>query len=237
VTGSYIEIPTSDGQLMPAYLVESDRGEYRAGVVLLQEIFGVNANMRGTADTIASLGYDVIVPDLFWRQELRVELDPSSVTDRERATSLMKGLNQEQAINDALGAATYLRTAKRVSGKIGVLGYCLGGKLAFLLAMRANIAAAVSYYGVAIQSALDRVDELQAPLLLHIAMEDHLCLIDAQKAIHKLLDSRADVEIIDYPGVGHAFARRGGASFNLEAAERADSATAAFLARNLLSKD
>ena len=237
MTGSYIEISMPNGELMPAYLVEGHGGRHRAGIVILQEIFGVNANMRITAKAFASLGYDVIVPDLFWRQQPRVELDPSSAADRERATVFMKGLNQERAIHDALAAAAYLRKSKRNAGKTGAVGYCLGGKLAFLLAIRAEIAAAVSYYGVAIDSVLDRADELAAPLLLHIGVEDALCRANAQKAIHKALDSRVNVEIIDHPAVGHAFARRGGTSFNQDAAERADNATAAFLSRHLSSEN
>lgn len=231
--GSYVEISMSDGGRMPAYLVEGIGSERRAGLVVLQEIFGVNANMRQTAEAFASLGYDVIVPDLFWRQERRVELDPSSATDRERATALMKGLNQDRALDDAIEAAAHLRGLERSSGQIGAVCYCLGGKLAFLLTTRAEIAAAVSYYGVAIEAVLDRVDELSAPVLLHIGVEDALCPKEAQAAIHKALNARAGVEIIDHPGVGHAFARLGGATFNREAAERADDATAAFLSRHL----
>ena len=135
--------------------------------------------------------------------------------------------------DDALVAAAYLRRSVPGIKRTGAVGYCLGGKLAYLVATRAGVDAAVSYYGVAIQGALDRAHELSAPLLLHIAMQDALCPPDAQAAIHAVLGSRKGVDIIDYPGVGHAFARRGGTTFDRDAAAKADTATAAFLSRHL----
>lgn len=231
--GSYIEIQVSKDGRMPAYLVESAGHDRRSGIVVLQEIFGVNANMRQTAEAFAALGYDVIVPDLFWRQTPRVELDPSSAADRARAMTLKAGLDEDYAIKDALAAVAHLRLSGRSSGRTGAVGYCLGGKLAYLLATRAELSAAVSYYGVAIHDALDGAVKLCTPLLLHIAMSDELCPPAAQKAIHEALGPVANVEIIDHPAVGHAFARRGSTAFRGEAAERADSATAAFLARHL----
>jgi carboxymethylenebutenolidase len=231
VTGSYFEVPLSDGARMPAYFAEGAGDGPRAAIVVLQEIFGVNANMRLTAEAFAALGYDTIVPDLFWRQEPRVELDPA--TDYARATELMKGLDQPQAVDDALAAGGYLRGLPRSNGKTGAVGYCLGGKLAFLAAMDAQIAAAVSYYGVAIDAVLDRADSIKAPMLVHIGEKDALCPPEAQLAIHRALDGRPDLEIMDHPGVGHAFARRGGAAYDEAAAKRADTATFAFFARHL----
>ncbi|HKQ82547.1 MAG TPA: dienelactone hydrolase family protein [Steroidobacteraceae bacterium] len=231
--GSYIEIPVSKEGRMPAYLVEASGRDARPGIVVLQEIFGVNANMRQTAEVFATLGYDVIVPDLFWRQEPRIELDPSSPADRARAMTLKAGLDEECAVQDALAAVAHLQRSGRASGRAGAVGYCLGGKLAYLLATHAELSAAVSYYGVAIHGALDRAAALCAPLLVHIATNDDLCPPAAQKAIHDALGPRPNVQIIDHAAVGHAFARRGSTAFRSEAAERADSATAAFLTRHL----
>ena len=234
VTGSFIDVSMPDGDAMPAYVVRASGDGIRSGLVLLQEIFGVNANMRRTAEAFASQGYDVIVPDLFWRQEPRVELDPASEEDRARATKLMGGLDQQRAVDDALAAATQLKQAGDGSGQVAAIGYCLGGKLAFLLATRPGIAAAISYYGVAIQGSLDQADRLIAPLLIHIAQEDALCPPDAQAAIHAALDGRTDVRVLDHPGVGHAFARLDGAGFDPTATERANAATAAFLREHLV---
>lgn len=233
MTNEFVDVPMPDGEQMPAYVVRADGDDVRSGLVLLQEIFGVNANMRKTAEAFASQGFDVIVPDLFWRQERRVELDPSSEADRARATALMQGLDQKLAVEDAMAAAGYLKTLPDSAGDVGAVGYCLGGKLAFLLATKGDIAVAVSYYGVAIQSSLDRSDDLVAPLLLHIAKDDSLCPPEAQAAIHAALDDRANVAIIDHPGVGHAFARIGGGGYDRQAAERADAATLDALRGNL----
>ena len=233
MSSSRIEIDLSSGERMPAYLALPDGGDVRTGVVMLQEIFGINANMRAIADDYAARGMAAIVPDLFWRQEPGVDLDPSSAADRDRATELMKGLDQPQAVEDALAAAKHLRTMPGGPAKVGAVGYCLGGKLAFLMATRPGVDAAVSYYGVAIQASLDKAPELRAPVLLHIAMEDHLCPPEAQAAIKDALAPISNVTIMEYPGVGHAFARRGGQAYDAASAERADGAAAEFLRAHL----
>jgi len=230
---SDIQIALRDGETLPAYLARADGRSSAAGIVLLQEIFGVNANMRALADDYAARGFNAIVPDLFWRQEPSVQLDPADAAGRERATELMRGLDTALALDDAVAAATHLRSFDNASGKVGAVGFCLGGKLAYLLATRPQIDAAVSYYGVAIQSVLDKAKDVRAPLLLHIAQQDQLCPPEAQTAIKNALASHAHVTILDYPSVGHAFARRGGSGFDEAAADKADHATADFLARTL----
>jgi carboxymethylenebutenolidase len=232
MAASMVSLRTDAGSLFGAYLAKPDRPN-DAGVVILQEIFGVNANMRSVADAWASAGFTAIVPDLFWRQQPGVELDPA--TDRERATELMRGLDSDLAVQDALLAADYVRSLPAANGKVGAVGYCLGGKLAYLLSMQAGIDAAASYYGVALQGALDRIDAVRAPLLLHIAEEDSLCPPEAQAAIEQAAAQHRDrITVIRYPRVGHAFARRGGPTFDRAAAERADAATTQLLRTNLV---
>ena len=233
MSSSRIEVELPLGERMPAYLALPDGRDGRAGVVLLQEIFGINSNMRAIADDYAARGIAAIVPDLFWRQEPDVDLDPSSAADRDRATGLMKGLDQPRAVEDALAAAGHLRLMDEGPTGVAAVGYCLGGKLAFLLATRPGIDAAGSYYGVAIQASLDKAPELRAPLLLHIAMEDHLCPPEAQASIKDAFAPISNVTIMDYPGVGHAFARNGGQAYDAASAERADAATAEFLRTHL----
>ncbi|WP_324698859.1 dienelactone hydrolase family protein [Novosphingobium sp. RL4] len=228
-----VSLTAADGGSFTAYLARPSKPN-GAAVVVLQEIFGINANIRGIADDFADEGFVAIAPDLFWRQEPNVELNPASESDRERATALLKGLDQQAAVADALVAASYARELPEVTGKVGAVGYCLGGKLAFLLAGEPGIDAAVSYYGVMIQAALDRVPAVRAKLLLHIAEDDHLCPPEAQQAIRVAADAAADrIEIMSYPGVGHAFARRDSQPFNASAAERADAATLALLRSEL----
>lgn len=224
---STVTLRTEAGSPFGAYLAEPEHPN-GAGVVVLQEIFGVNANMRSVADALAAAGFTAIVPDLFWRQQPDVELDPSA--DRERATELMKGLDQDLAVQDALLAANYVSTLDGANGKVGAVGYCLGGKLAYMLSMKAGIDAAASYYGVGIQGALDQMGAVRCPLLLHIAEEDQLCPPESQAAIERATAPHWNrVKVLRYPGVGHAFARRGSPVFDQQSAERADKATSELL--------
>jgi carboxymethylenebutenolidase len=230
---STVEVAANDGGKFKAHLAEPE-GAAKAGVVVLQEIFGINANIRGVAAWLAESGYAAIAPDLFWRQEPGVELNPANADDRERATTLMKGVDPALAVADALAAASTLKSRLGGSARIGAAGYCFGGKLAFLLATRPEISACVSYYGVAIQASLNSAAHLCRPLLLHIAGNDHLCPPEAQQAIKQAFKDKSDlVTIMEYPGAAHAFARRGGAAFDAQSAQRADGATLAFLDQHL----
>lgn len=224
---SIVDINNGAGETFCAYLALPDQPN-GAVIVVLQEIFGVNANIRSIADDYAGNGYIAIAPDLFWRQQRNVELDPAKAEDREQATAYLQGLDQQLAVADALSAANYARALPKSTGKVGAVGYCLGGKLAFLLATQPGIDATVSYYGVAIQAALDAFASLKSPVLLHIAGDDHLCPPEAQAAIAKAAEQSGKATIMHHPGVGHAFARRGGAGYATSSAARADGATAAF---------
>lgn len=170
-----IQITLASGGVLPAYFAPAKGTDRAAGIVLLQEIFGINANMREITEEYAAHGFNAIAPDLFWRQEPGVRLDPGRAADRERATAFMKGMDQALAVDDALAAAMHLLLWPNATSKVGAVGYCLGGELAYLLSARQGIDAAVSYYGVGIQAALDKADAIRCPLLLHIAEEDHLC--------------------------------------------------------------
>ena len=226
-----VDLPSGDH--MSAYLARPDGPSSDMGLVLLQEIFGANANMRGMADRHAANGITAIVPDLYWRQERDVDLNPAKQADVDRGMALMKGMDQDQAAQDALAAADHLRRLDGGPTRIGAIGYCIGGKLAYLVSMQSGVEAAVSYYGIAIYAALDKAAEARMPLLLHIAEDDKLCPPDAQAEIKAAFEAMPNVEIMTYPGVGHAFARRGGDAYDATAAERADKATADFLHTHL----
>lgn len=219
---STVLLQTKDGPFS-AYLTRADHPK-GAGVVILQEIFGVNANMRAVASAFSAKGFDAIVPDLYWRQQPDVDLDPA--IDRDRATELMKGLDTDLAVADALVAAEYLRRLDGTNGRIGAVGYCLGGKLAYMLAMMPGIDAAVSYYGVAIHAKLDQIEDVRCPLLLHLAEEDHLCPPDAQQDIEKAAAAQGEaIQVLRHPGVGHAFARLNSPAYVRASADVADAAT------------
>jgi carboxymethylenebutenolidase len=228
MTAKTVELTAGDGSKFSAYLALPSAGKAPV-IIVLQEIFGVNGAIRAAADALAAAGFIAIAPDLFWRQEPGVQLDPGSEADRERAGSLMKGLDQPLAVQDALVALGYALALGQANGKAGAVGYCLGGKLAYLMAMQPQVDAAVSYYGVGIQSALDQAGDVRARLLLHIAGDDHLCPPDAQKNIAEAMAGNDRISIIVHPGVGHAFARLGSPARDPAAAQRADAATLALL--------
>lgn len=204
------------------------------GVVVAQEIFGVNAFVRSVADRLAADGYLAAAPDLFWRQQPGIELDSSREADRARAISLNQQLDQGKAIADCDATAQRLRSDGACTGNVGVVGYCLGGRLAYLLATRTGIAAAVGYYGVGIDNLLDEASSIRCPVLLHIAGNDHLCPPAAQETIIATLRQRAPSAIVHvYPGAGHGFAREGGQNYVAAAAELANRRTHEFFAQHL----
>ena len=195
-------------------------------VVMLQEIFGVNANIRALADSFAAAGHAVVAPDLFWRQAPGIQLDPAKEDDRSRAMELMQGLNRDQSVADAAAALTTLRA--RVPGleNAAAVGYCYGGSVAYLLAARGVVDAGVAYYGTGLHTILAELEGLKGRLLLHIAAEDYICPPEAQQAIAEAVEKIGDRAVVmTHPGVGHAFARVGGSAFDQQAADRANAAT------------
>ena len=205
----------------------------KAAIIVIQEIFGVNAGIRRKCDHWAELGYLALAPDLFWRLEPGVELDPDVPEEFQQALGLMGRFNQDAGIRDI--EATIHAARKRLggTGKVGAVGYCLGGRLAFMTAARTDIDATVGYYGVGIDGLLREKHALSRPLLLHIAGEDHFVDKAAQARMHEGLDDHPRVTLHDYPGEDHGFAAEMGNRRSEEAAQLADSRTEAFFAEHL----
>lgn len=215
MTRQTLQIAAADGSgRFNAYLALPASGQ-GPGLVLAQEIFGVNANMREVADRFAEEGYVVLVPDLFWRQQAGVELGHTDA-EMQQAFGLYQGFDEAKGMDDIQAAITALRARPEVAaiGKVGVLGFCLGGKLAYLAACRTDADVAVGYYGVGIEAALAEADHLKCPLLLHIAADDNFCPPPAREQILQALAGKPGVALHIYPGVGHAFARVGGDHFH-----------------------
>src|SRR4030095_4536815 len=171
----------------------------------MQEIFGVNQVMRNIADWYAAHGFAVICPDLFWRQEPGVELTDQTEDEWQRALELYKGLDEAKAVEDSAAAMAYLRVHPGCTGKVGGVGFCLGGKLAYLLAARHDPDCSVGYYGVGIEAALDEANNIKSPLMLHIAASDQYCSPEAQARIHAAVGRHFHVTLPDYPLQDHAF--------------------------------
>src|SRR5437016_9486499 len=187
-----------DGGEFDAYMALPASG-YGPGIVVLQEIFGVNEYMRTVCDCYASHGFVAICPDLFWRQEPGIELTDRSEAEWQKALQLYQGLDEAKAVEDSAVAVEFLRTHTTCSGRVGAVGFCLGGNLAWLLSVRFEPDAAVGYYGVSIEKSLNEASNLRSPLLLHIAGKDQYCPPAAQKEIHQTLDPNPLVIIHDYP--------------------------------------
>ena len=203
------------------------------GIVLIQEIFGVNAYMRTIADEFAALGYVVLCPDLFWRQEPGIQLTDQSDQEWARAFELYKGFDVEAGVGDLTVTLAHLRGLDDCNGKVASVGYCLGGTLSYLMGCLTDVDCAVGYYGVGIDEALDKASGLSKPLMLHIAETDNFVPAEAQDKIKSGLAGNDLVTIHSYPGVDHAFARAGGQSYVADAATLANQRTAEFLKANL----
>jgi carboxymethylenebutenolidase len=204
-----ISIQARDGSgRFGAYLALPKSGS-GPGLVIAQEIFGVNKTMRVIADDYAEEGYVVLVPDLFWRQEPGVQLGHSEA-DMQRAFGYYGGFDEAKGVEDLQSALDTLRAMPQFKGNAGVLGFCLGGKLAYLAATRTNADVAVAYYGVGIEKALGEIDKVKGRLVMHVAELDKFCPPEAQAQIVAAAKGRANVELYLYPGQDHAFARKGG---------------------------
>lgn len=233
MSGPWITLAAADGSgHFRAYLAVPAAG-HGPGLVLAQEIFGANATIRAQADRLAEEGYVVAVPDLFWRQEPGVELEPSG-EGMARAFALYQGFDEALGMQDIQATITGLRARPEVAGQgVGVLGFCLGGKLAYLAACRTDADVAVGYYGVGIEAALGEAAQLRCPLVLHIAEKDHFCPPQAQAAIREVLGGKPGVSLHVYPGVDHAFARPGGDHFHKPSALMAHERSIAALRKAL----
>jgi carboxymethylenebutenolidase len=214
-----------------AYVAEPD-GAARGAIVVIQEIFGVNPGIRKKCDGWAAQGYLAVAPDLFWRIEPGVELDPDVPEQMQQALETMPKLDQGKAIED-IEATIRAARAKLGGGKVGVVGYCLGGRLAFMTAARTDADASVGYYGVGIDNLLGEKHAIANPVLLHIAGADHFVTPDIQARMHEGLDDHPKVTLYDYPGEDHGFAAEMGKRRSEQAAQLADERTAAFFAEHI----
>ncbi|HLU15461.1 MAG TPA: dienelactone hydrolase family protein [Burkholderiaceae bacterium] len=228
---SMIQLHTQDGQKFDAYFANAPRDD-APGLVLIQEIFGINQAMRTAAHRWAELGFNVVVPDLFWRQQPGVVLEPRIEAEFAKGVELMQAMDQDVAVQDLDLARDWL--SKNLGhDRIGALGYCLGGRLVVKMAQAAPIKCAVSYYGVGLENVLPSITDQAAPVLLHIAELDSYVPADVRKTILDDAAARDDWEAYVYPGCDHAFARPGGAHWVDEAAKLAEGRSLAFMKRFL----
>lgn len=221
-----------DGGAFSAYLASPGSGR-GPGIVVIQEIFGVNAVMRDIADGLASRGFFALVPDLFWRLQPGVQLTDKTEAECQQAFGLLQRFDIDKGVRDIQAAITQLRTMPGVTGKVGALGYCLGGQLAYLAATRTDADASVGYYGIHIQNLLDEAKHITHPLMLHIAEADEFTPPNAQARIVAGLKDNPQVTLHLYPHMDHAFARIGGAHYDKAMADHANIRSATFFRQHL----
>lgn len=201
-----IEIQQLDGSgRFPAYIAEPAEKAHSA-IVVIQEIFGINAGIRRKWDKFAEAGYLAIAPDLFWRIEPGIELDPDIQPEFKHASELVNKLDQDQSVRDMEAAIKTARGTLGADAKVGVVGYCIGGRLAFMTATHTDVDASVGYYAVGIDNLLGEKEAISHPVMLHIGKDDHVVDAATQVRMHAGLDGNPRVTLYDYDGVGHGFA-------------------------------
>ncbi|QZD87042.1 dienelactone hydrolase family protein [Qipengyuania psychrotolerans] len=226
-----VTISTLDGDNSFNTYVARPAGTPKAAIVVIQEIFGINAGIRRKCDKLAEDGYLAVAPDLFWQFEDGIELDPDIEPEMNKALDLFGKFDQDQGIRDIEAAIKFARS--QGCAKVGAVGYCLGGRLAYMTAARTDSDATVGYYAVGIDNLLHEKHAIANPLMLHIPTEDGFVDKATQKAMHEGLDDHPKVVLHDYEGLDHGFATEFGKRRSEEAANLADSRTSKFFAEHL----
>ncbi len=226
-----ITIKGADGEF-GAYLAMPS-GTPAAGVVVAQEIFGVNQVMRGVCDWLAGQGYLACCPDLFWRIEPGIQITDKTEAEWKRAFELFGLFDVDKGIEDMKATLGALRAHEACSGKVGTVGYCLGGKIAYLMATRSDADCNISYYGVGLDELLGEAGSIAKPAMLHVAEKDQFVPAEAQAKIKAGLEGHAQVTLHVYQGQDHAFAREGGEHYNKASADLANGRTLNFFKANL----
>jgi carboxymethylenebutenolidase len=229
---NYITIPGRDGAF-DAYIAPPKTLPASA-VVVLQELFGVNADIRRTCDELAEQGFVAVAPDLFWRQEPGVDLNVTSEADWQHGLRLYEAYDRDAGVRDIKATLDAVAKLPECSGKVAVQGYCLGALMTFLTAVRCHVDAAVAYHGGDTEKYLGEADNLSAPLLMHLAEEDEFISKSAQAEIKAALAGKPNATVYSYPGQHHAFARHNGLHYNAAAAALANGRTSEFLYQQLL---
>lgn len=227
-----VTIAAKDGGAFGAYLATPQSGA-GPGLVVIQEIFGVNRVMRDLCDGFARAGYLACCPDLFWRQEPGVQLTDKTEEEWARAFGYLEKFDYENGVADLAATLAHVRGHGGCTGKVGTVGYCLGGSLAYMTACFTDSDASVGYYPVQIEGHMDKAAGASKPAMLHIAEGDSYCPPEARTQILDALGPNPLFTVHTYPDVDHAFARVGGANYDAAAAALADGRTAEFFAANL----
>ena len=230
--GEYTTFPALEGEgPIPAYAA-APAGNAKAAIIVIPEIFGVNPGIRQKCDDWAAMGYLAVAPDIFWRFAPGVELDPDVPEQMQEAFGYFGQYDADLGVKDIEALIHWIRREKGVE-KVGLVGFCLGGRMAYLAAARTDISASVGYYGVMIDQMLGESHAIANPLMLHIPTADGFVSPEAQAAVHAGLDSHPKVTLHDYQGLDHGFAATTGNRRDEAGAQLADQRTRDFFAEHL----
>lgn len=228
-----ITIQASDGSgSFSAYVLEP--ASKPAGVVvLIQEIFGVNQAMRDTAAWVADLGFIAVCPDLFWRIEPNIDITDKTEAEWKRAFELFQAFDQVKGIEDLKATVAAARTLPGANGKVGTMGYCLGGRLAFMMAEQSDADVNISYYGVGLDGLLGDLGKVSRPLLVHIADKDEFFPAEGRAKVVAATQGHPNIASHVYANANHAFARVNGVHWDGRSAAIANGRSAEVLAAAL----
>ena len=226
-----ISIATEGGEFS-AYVARPSHGPAPV-VIVLQEIFGVNEDIRETCRELADRGFIAIAPDLFWRQEPGVNLNSWSAEEWQKGLALYTAYDRDVGVRDVVATLAAARSIEGATGKVGVMGFCLGGLMTYLTAARHAVDAAVAYHGGDTERYLDEASAISAPLMMHLAEEDEFIGKEAQASIKQALATVPSATVFSYPGQNHAFARHTGLHYNAQAAALANGRTWSFFEAQL----
>ena len=231
------KIPTLDGKASFPALVVKPAGTPRGAIIVIQEIFGVNPGIAKKAEDWAAAGYLAVAPDVFWRQQPGLEFNPDIPEEFQQAIGFMMKHDFDSGIQDVEAVIHWIRRPVDKGGagvaKVGLEGFCMGGKIAYMAAARTDVDASVGYYGVGIDQMLNESHAIAKPLMLHVPTADGFVPPDAQAAMHAGLDGNAHVTVHDYAGLDHGFADTFGARRDMAGAKLAEERTAEFFAANV----
>lgn len=231
----WVDIKSQDGGSFKGYLSlphHADRGARGPGIVLIQEIFGVNAHIRGVADQYASDGYTVLAPDLFWRMQPMVDLGYGQ-DDFQKGIGYMQKMDFAAGVKDLAAAVAALRGLPECSGKVASIGYCMGGMLSYLCAANVGVDAAVCYYGGGIHTRLEEAAKIKCPVLFHFAGDDAHIPATAVDAVKQAFAGREGVRIDVYPGANHGFNCWDRGAYHQQSAALARGRSLSFLATTI----
>ena len=227
----YIDIDTPDGSFS-AYLAQPSTLPAPA-IVVVQEIFGVNADLRATCDELASQGYLAVSPDLFWRMEPGVDMSDQTEAEWKKGFALYTAFDYAAGVKDVASTIDVARSLAGASGRVGLMGYCLGGLMTFITTARKSADASVVYYGAGTEKHLGEAGNIKNPLMIHLGEEDEYIPKDAQAAIIEAIRDNPHAQVSTYPGCRHAFARHHGQHYDKDAAALANGRTADFFKLHL----